>query len=136
MLDMFLETSGLWKLAHKKSDFYESSSRHNEPKSELSKNIYNRTNSSISGQPLLFTYLSPTKSSLCSRERATLLSYKLVGPLLRAKENDDQPSFTNNGSKWHRMVQIWDQFFVEDGVLYLMVWKVQAAWHSLLFQIP
>ena len=37
---MSLETSGLCKLVHKKSDFYESSARSNEPLSEPSKNKY------------------------------------------------------------------------------------------------
>ena len=62
---MSLETSGLWKLAHKKSEFYESSSRHNEPKSEPSENIYNRTNSSISGRPSLFTYPQAEPNLYC-----------------------------------------------------------------------
>ena len=49
---MSLETLGLCKLVHKKSDFYESSSRSNEPISEPSENIVNRKNKSTSGQLL------------------------------------------------------------------------------------
>ena len=52
MPDMSLDTSGLYKLVHKKSDFYESSSRSNEPISESSENIFNRKNKSTSGQLL------------------------------------------------------------------------------------
>ena len=49
---MSLDTSGLCKLVHKKSDFYESSSRSNELISEPSENIFNRKNKSTSGQLL------------------------------------------------------------------------------------
>ena len=49
---MSLETLGLCKLVHKKSDFYESSSRSNESISEPSENIVNWKNKSTSGQLL------------------------------------------------------------------------------------
>ena len=78
MPDMSLETLGLCKLVHKKSDFYESSSRSNEPISEPSENIVNRKNISTSGQLLPLICLQSTNSSLRSRERATLLLSKYI----------------------------------------------------------
>ena len=77
---MSLETLGLCKLVHKKSDFYESSSRSNEPISEPSENIVNRKNKSTSGQlvPLVCLQSNRANSSLRSRERATLLLSKYI----------------------------------------------------------
>ena len=34
---------------------------------------------------------------------------------LRAKEDSNDPPPVNNGLKWHKMVQLWDQLIVKDG---------------------
>ena len=44
----------------------------------------------------------------------------LVGPFLMAKETGNQPPFLHNGPKWRKMVQLWKQLLVKDGVLYCL----------------
>ena len=46
------------------------------------------------------------------------LQHDLVGPFLTAKENDDQPPSVKEGPKWRKMIQLWNQLFVKNGVLY------------------
>ena len=60
----------------------------------------------------------------------------LVGPFLRAKENDDQPPTTATGSRWRRMFQIWDQFFVEDGVLYRLFSSLENSGSVAQLVVP
>ena len=42
-----------------------------------------------------------------------------MGPFLRLKEQDSQAS-SGDGPKWCKMVQLWDQLCVREGVLYRM----------------
>ena len=57
------------------------------------------------------TSIVPSYSSLdvCTEQ----LQDDLVGPFLRDKEKGDQVPSVNNGSKWCRMVQLWDQLFIK-----------------------
>ena len=75
---MSLETSGLCKLVHKKLDFYESSSRSNEPISEPSENIFNQKINQLSDSSCHLSAFNPINSLLCSCERATLLLSKYI----------------------------------------------------------
>ena len=82
---MSLETLVLCKLVHKKSDFYESSSRSNEPISEPSENIVNQKNKSTSGQFLPLVCLQSNQFLL---ERATLLLSKYIYSLFNLNPSD------------------------------------------------
>ena len=42
----------------------------------------------------------------------------LVGPFLQAKENNLHPPLDGGGAKWQKMVQLWNQLYVDNGVLY------------------
>ena len=85
---MFLEISGLCNLVHKKLDFYESSSRSNEPISEPSKNIFNRKINQLSDSSCHLSAFNPTNSSSCSRERATFLLSKNIYSLFNLNPSD------------------------------------------------
>ena len=86
---MSLDTSGLCKLVHKKSDFYESSSRSNEPISESSENIFGKINQ-LPDSSCHLSVFKLTNSSLRSCERATLLlsKYIYIVYLIRLIPND------------------------------------------------
>ena len=73
---MSLETSGLCKLVHKKSDFYKSSSRSNEPIFEPSENIFN--NKSTFGQLIysnFFIYANIVEGYITHRQLMPSLSH-------------------------------------------------------------
>lgn len=53
--------------------------------------------------------------------RSKQLQDDLVGPFLRSKERNDQPPSASGGPRWRKMVQLYDQLCVKNGVLYRQV---------------
>ena len=71
--DVFLDTSRLWKPAHKILDFCKASSGNSEPKKQLSENINNRMYRFIYGQPFMSHSREANKTLIEFTRRATLL---------------------------------------------------------------
>ena len=46
------------------------------------------------------------------------LAESLIGPLLKAKEANEKPQFVTGDPRWCKLVQLWDQLFVKDGILW------------------
>ena len=66
-------------------------------------------------QMVATTFLSSTYTFQDLRNQQ--LEDSLVGPFLRAKEAGNLPTSAHGGPKWRKMIQLWDQLLVKDGIL-------------------
>ena len=60
----------------------------------------------------------------------------LVAHFLTAKENDYQPPSVKEGPKWHKMIQLWNQLFVKNGVLYRLFSGPECSSSTVQLLVP